>query len=87
MSATDKDYFTCQELVELVTNYIEDALTPIERARFEAHLAICRGCTTYVQQMRQTIALLGKLPETTIAPQARDQLLMIFRDWKRAKQG
>jgi anti-sigma factor RsiW len=83
MSAIDQDYFTCRELVELVTNYLEGALTPADHAQFEAHLALCPGCTIYVQQMRQTIALLGKLSEPTIAPHARDELLAIFRNWKR----
>jgi anti-sigma factor RsiW len=86
MSAIDQDYFTCRELVELVTNYLEGALTPADHAHFEAHLAICPGCATYVQQMRQTIALLGKLPEPTIAPHAPNELLAMFRNWKGAKQ-
>ena len=75
---------TCQELVELVTNYIEGALPPNERARFESHLAICPGCVTYLEQMRQTISLLGTLTETTMSPQARDNLLAAFRRWKQA---
>jgi anti-sigma factor RsiW len=48
---------TCQELVELVTDYLEDALTPEERERFEAHLDDCPGCRAYVEQMRVTIRL------------------------------
>jgi anti-sigma factor RsiW len=74
--------FTCQELVELVTAYIEGALPIHERTRFEAHLAVCRGCTTYLEQMRQTITLLGTLSETTMSPQARDDLLVAFQRWK-----
>jgi anti-sigma factor RsiW len=77
-----EDDLTCQELVELVTAYIEGALPLHERARFEAHLAVCRGCTIYVEQMRQTIRLLGTLTETTMSPQARDDLLVTFRRWK-----
>jgi len=77
-----EDDLTCQELVELVTAYIEGALTLHERARFEAHLAVCRGCTTYLEQMRQTISLLGTLTETTMSPHARDDLLGAFRRWK-----
>jgi anti-sigma factor RsiW len=76
------DDLTCQELVELVTAYIEGALPPEERARFEAHLAGCRGCTAYLEQMRQTIGLLGTLAETSMSPQARDALLLAFRRWK-----
>ena len=75
---------TCRELVELVTAYIEGALPLHERARFEAHLAVCQGCTNYLEQMRQTIKLLGTLTETTISPQARDDLLGAFRRWKQS---
>ncbi len=76
------DELSCQELVELVTDYLEDALTSGERARFEAHLAGCKGCTNYLQQMRATIRVLGQLTEEAIEPQARDELLRLFRDWK-----
>jgi len=75
---------TCQELVELVTAYIEGALPLDEHARFEAHLAVCRGCRTYLEQMRQTISLLGTLTETSLSPQAREDLLGAFRRWKQA---
>jgi anti-sigma factor RsiW len=74
---------TCQELVELVTEYLEETLPPAERVRFEAHLAGCRGCRTYLEQMRQTIAALGTLPEEAIAADAEATLLATFRDWKR----
>jgi anti-sigma factor RsiW len=74
---------TCQELVELVTEYLEQTLPPADRARFEAHLAGCRGCRTYLEQMRQTIQLLGTVPEETISPDAQAALLDTFREWKR----
>jgi anti-sigma factor RsiW len=74
---------TCQELVELVTEYLEQTLPPAERARFEAHLAECRGCRTYVEQMRQTIQMLGTLPEESLTPDAQAVLLDTFRTWKR----
>jgi anti-sigma factor RsiW len=80
---TEED-LTCQELVELVTAYIEGALPLNERARFEAHLAVCRGCRIYLEQIRQTISLLGTLTETTISPQARDDLLVTFWRWKQS---
>ena len=54
---------TCQQLVELVTDYLEDALGPRERARFEAHVAGCEGCDAYLDQMRATIALLRSLAD------------------------
>jgi len=74
---------SCQELVELVTDYFEDVLTPDDRARFERHLSLCPGCATYVGQFRETIALTGALREGDVAPAAREELLAQFRDWKR----
>jgi anti-sigma factor RsiW len=56
---------TCQELVELVTDYLEGALSPGERARFEAHVAQCKHCPTYLDQMRTTIRLLHPIAPTT----------------------
>ncbi len=75
---------TCKELVELVTDYLENVLDPAERTRFEEHLKRCDGCTTYLDQMRRTVRALGKLTEESIAPDARQELLQIFQDWKRS---
>jgi predicted anti-sigma-YlaC factor YlaD len=77
------DELTCKELVELVTDYLEGALTPAERARFDAHLAGCRGCRAYLDQMRRTIRMLGTLTEESVPTEARERLLRTFRDWKR----
>ncbi len=74
---------TCKELVELVTGYLEGKLPPPDRARFEKHLALCPNCPTYLEQMRLTIRALGMLPEESIAPETRQELLQAFRDWKR----
>ncbi|MEP7292248.1 MAG: zf-HC2 domain-containing protein [Chloroflexota bacterium] len=73
----------CAEFVELVTDYLEGALSSADHARFEAHLAVCTGCANYLEQMRQTIRLTGALTEQTIPPTARDHFLDLFRDWKR----
>ncbi|MBV9169701.1 MAG: zf-HC2 domain-containing protein [Chloroflexi bacterium] len=73
----------CQELVELVTDYLENRLPDATRARFEAHLGQCSGCRTYLEQMRQTLRALGRLPTESIEPAARERLLEVFRDWKR----
>jgi anti-sigma factor RsiW len=73
---------SCQELVELVTDYLEDALPPAERARFDAHLAECPGCELYVEQMRTTIALAGASSDIESKPEVSG-LLEAFRDWKR----
>jgi hypothetical protein len=78
----EREYLTCREMVELVTEYIEGTMSPRLRAIFEAHLSVCPGCTAYLEQIRQTIQALGKLTEETIPPQARDELLQAFRNWK-----
>lgn len=74
---------TCQQLVELVTDYVENALAAEQRARFEAHLAACPACVDYVEQMRVTIHATGRLSEESLEPGVRDQLLAIFREWQR----
>ena len=73
---------TCQELVELVTDYLEGALPTGQRARFEAHLSTCPGCEDYLQQMQLTIGATGSLTEDSLEPTTRDALLAVFRDWK-----
>jgi len=75
---------TCQELVELVTDYLEMRMSAHARARFEAHLAACEGCRDYLEQMRRTIQALGQLTEDTIPSNVRDQLLKRFRTWKQS---
>ena len=77
------DDLPCQELVELVTDYLEGRFAPIEQRRLEAHLALCRGCRTYLEQMRQTFRSLGRLTEESLQPEARQRLLAAFRDWQR----
>jgi predicted anti-sigma-YlaC factor YlaD len=73
---------TCRELVEIVTDYLEGAMTPEQRSRFEEHLRVCEGCTVYLEQMRETIRLTGMLAEEQMAPEAREALLEAFRNWK-----
>lgn len=75
---------SCQELVELVTDYFEDALAPTERARFDAHVAECPGCELYVEQMRTTITLAGASAGLESRPEVSG-LLEAFRDWKRTR--
>lgn len=73
---------TCQELVELVTEYIEGKLPATERVRFLEHLDQCPGCQTYLEQIQLTTATLGKLTEESIEPETRQALLRVFHDWK-----
>jgi anti-sigma factor RsiW len=72
---------SCRELVELVTDYLDDALPGRERRRFERHLKKCQWCERYLEQIREVVRTLGRLTEETIPPRARDELLVAFRDW------
>jgi anti-sigma factor RsiW len=73
---------TCQELVEVVTEYLEGAMPAEHRTRFEEHLAYCSWCQTYLAQMRETVEVTGMLREDDLSAEARDALLRVFRDWK-----
>jgi anti-sigma factor RsiW len=72
----------CQDLVEIVTDYLEGALSTADEARFERHLEACEGCSTYLDQMRRTIELTGRLTEGQIPEPMRSDLLRAFRGWK-----
>ena len=78
----DVESLSCQELVELVTDYLEGALTPAELRRFEQHVAICDGCTRYLEQIRETVRVTGTLTVDDLAPDAEAALLEAFRDWR-----
>jgi predicted anti-sigma-YlaC factor YlaD len=73
---------TCHELVELVTEYLEDAMEPSERQRLEHHLADCRPCRHHLEQMRTTIETVGQLTPEDVTPEAEQELLRVFRAWK-----
>lgn len=79
----DPDDLPCQELVELVTDYLEGTLPPAQVARLEAHLTDCDYCGEYIAQMRLTIRALGHLAEAEVSVDTRARLLAQFRDWKR----
>ena len=79
---TDLEQLSCQELVELVTDYLEGALPAEERARFEEHVGPCDGCREYLAQMRTTLQLVGRLSPETISRETEQALLTAFRDWK-----
>jgi predicted anti-sigma-YlaC factor YlaD len=78
------DELTCQELVEIVSDYLEGALPEEDRERFDAHLEDCEGCRRYLDQMRATIRVVGTLSEDDLAPDTKDQLLQLFREWNRS---
>lgn len=72
----------CQEVVNLVTEYLEAALLPATREQFEQHLADCPGCQTYLEQIQQTITMLRALAEEPMFPETKQQLLQVFQTWK-----
>jgi len=77
------EHISCQEVVELVTDYLEGAMAPEEVARFEHHLGLCDGCVFYVEQIRMTIAAVGHAREDDVPPEVRDDLVRAFREFGR----
>jgi len=72
----------CQQVVELVTDYLEGGLRGSARRRFEKHLAGCPHCTEYLAQMRATIRLAGRVTPEDLTPQMRDDLTDLYRRWR-----
>ena len=72
----------CQEIVELITDYVEGVLGPDLTAEVEAHLQLCDGCDIYVEQIRATIRALGKVPVATLSEEAQAELVRAFRDMR-----
>ena len=83
----DAQEIACAQLVELVTDYLEGAVAPRDHALFEEHLAECDGCVTYLDQMRTTIELTGRLRADDLAPEVRAELVVAFRDWNGISPG
>jgi hypothetical protein len=79
----DNPGMSCQEFVELVTDYLEGVLDEAARARFEHHMALCHGCEVYMRQMEETAARLGSVPVETLSADAQATLLEAFRDFRR----
>jgi anti-sigma factor RsiW len=72
----------CREAVELVTDYLEGALAPNDRARLEAHLSGCPHCSEYLAQMRRTLDVLGQIEPEALDPQVQDELVALYRRWQ-----
>jgi predicted anti-sigma-YlaC factor YlaD len=80
---SELEEMACQELVEVITDYLEGALSAVDRQRFEEHLTGCPGCRNYVEQMRATIRLTGALRSDSITPDLREQFLGVLKNVKR----
>jgi anti-sigma factor RsiW len=76
----------CQEIVELITAYLEGALSRAKRRRFEAHLAGCEHCTEYLEQMRATIRLTGGLRAEDLTPEMSTEFAALYRRWRSEEQ-
>jgi anti-sigma factor RsiW len=72
----------CQQVVEMVTDYLEGALSAADRARFETHLAGCPHCTEYLAQIRETIRLAGRVTPEDLTPEMRTELTDLYRRWR-----
>ena len=78
----DHLHITCQDVVDLVSDYLERALPAGDVSLFEQHLAMCDGCVTYVDQLQRTIETVGHVQEE-VSPETREQLMSVFRSWSR----
>jgi anti-sigma factor RsiW len=79
----EHEHISCQEVVELVTGYLDQSLPADDASPFEQHINFCEGCDWYLDQMRTTISTVGRITEEEVPPETRDKLLTAFREWKR----
>ncbi len=77
-----REDLVCRQVVELVTDYLEGALSRSDRRRFERHLRHCPNCTTYLAQIRQTIEVAGTLEPEDLSPEARREFTALYRRWR-----
>jgi anti-sigma factor RsiW len=83
-AANTYEELSCQELVELVTDYLEGALPDELHERFDEHIAHCKGCQAYLAQIRATVRATGTLTPESLSPDAESALLEAFRGWRRS---
>ena len=79
----EHEHISCQEVVELVTDYLDQSAPARRASLFEQHINFCDGCDWYLDQMRTTISTVGRITEEEVPPETRDKLLTAFREWKR----
>jgi anti-sigma factor RsiW len=82
-----RDELVCQQVVELVSDYLEGALSRPDRRRFEAHLRKCPNCANYLEQMRATIRATGSLHPDDLSPGVREEFTELFRRWREEGDG
>ena len=79
----DAHDITCRQAVALMTDYLDGVLGPDDRAQIEAHLAECEGCAEHLRQIRITVVVTGPIGEDDLDPAAREDLMEIYRRWRR----
>ena len=79
---TNRQTMTCSHLMELLSDYYSGALDTATGLRVRRHLLMCRGCRSYLAQLRTTVATVGRIGGDDLDPQFRDLLLAAFRDWR-----
>ena len=81
-----KDELSCQQVMELITDYLENALLPEMRKLLEEHVAECPDCENYFEQMQLTIDMLHQVARESVFPATKQELLQLFRDWKKGSE-
>jgi anti-sigma factor RsiW len=81
-----RDEIVCRQAVELVTDYLEEALSRRQRRRFDRHLAGCPNCTEYLAQMRATVSITGRITPDDLSPEMQADLIALYRRWQRDDQ-
>lgn len=87
MSEPADDDLSCRELVEVITDYFDGAMSEDQRARLERHLGECSGCQAVVSQFRTTIEVTGRLTEDQVSEEQREAMRDVFRRWREAPSG
>lgn len=72
----------CRQAVELMTDYLDGALSPRDRARLEVHLAECPHCSEYLAQIQMTVAAAGQVEPDDLPADALDELVSLYRQWR-----
>jgi len=76
---------SCQQITELITDYLEGRMSFANRMRFQMHVGMCKHCRAYLRQMKATVAAVGRLPDAPIPDEVRDELRKRFATWQAAK--
>jgi len=77
-----KREMACIEVVEVVTDYLEGTMPARKRRLLEQHLTGCDGCDAYIEQMRRTIEVSGRLRAEDVPSELEARLLAAFETWK-----